>query len=82
MQSETYEKFLKTLDESEFKVWQQNALINQAVQLGLRSDLTEVETLKVIIMSMLKIYNDDVTEKLDEMMRNPVPTLLKGRFKL
>lgn len=82
MNTETYNKFLSNLDDSQYKSWMQNSLINNAVQLGLRSDLTEVETLKVIILSMIKIHDEHMNNKLLAILNNPSPIIINEQMKV
>lgn len=82
MNTETYKRFLNNLDENEAKLWMQNSLIDHAVQIGLRSDLTEVETLKVIILSMIKVHDEHMNNKLLAIMQNPTPIIIESQMKV
>ena len=82
--SDAYNRFLENLcegKEGELKSMQYNSMVNQCIQLGFRSGVSEVETLRSAILAMIKVSDDDLEEKLIKAMNSvtPNPMILNMR---
>lgn len=77
--SEAYDQFIANLcdgNDSEIEVMLNNRIINQCIQLGFRSGMTEVETLRVAILAIIKISDEATESKIKEFMMRAHPSNL------
>lgn len=81
--SEAFNAFIENIagDAEEFcKVMYQNSLLNQAVNYGFRSGMSETEVLRSVVLSAIKIGDDETKRKIHEMMVSHNPIYQGGSY--
>jgi len=72
--SEAYGKFINNMGrDHKLDLMLSNSIVNQCINLGHVSGMSEVETLKFAIAAMIKLSDDDLKNKIDLAMRRVNP---------
>lgn len=79
-ESEAYSIFLDNLcgKYGEADVMLNNSLVNQCVRAGFNSGMSEVETLRAVVLSMIKVSDEHLELKLKQIMTSSAPRFYAG----
>lgn len=76
--SEAFETFLKNVAGENNQLWTHylnNNVVNRCVQQGFHSGMSEIETLRSLIVVIVKLADEDLERKMVDMMTSPPPII-------
>lgn len=79
MNSEAFETFLKNVigeDDALLVNYLNNSTVNRCIQNGFNSGMSETEALRALIITLVKLADDDLQRKMLDMMNKPAPVTL------